>query len=224
MALSGIDMTSDKGKHRVLDIRHLGAGAYVLRFERRNLDFEAGQYIHVGPLPGIDRREYSVYSSVDDDYLEILVKEVAEGSVSPRLKNLKAGDLVDVEGPFGFFRIEEGDLSRPFLFIATGTGISPFHSLTGSKPTLDYKLVHGVRSSIECYEHSEYDRERIVSCISREEGGDYQGRVTDWLIDNPAPEDCMAYLCGNCDMIYEIYDILGSQGVSADRIHAEVYF
>ena len=212
------------GKHRVLGVRDLGEGAYVLRFERHNLFFEPGQYIHVGPLPGIDRREYSVYSRVDDDFLEILVKEVAEGSVSPQLRRLQKDSLVDVEGPFGFFRIEPADLSRPLLFIATGTGISPFHCLTGSHPELDYTLVHGVRNPREFYDHDSYPAERLVSCTSRESGGLFQGRVTRWLKENPAPEDALAYLCGNCDMIYEAYDILGEQGVSADRIHAEVYF
>ncbi len=212
-------------KHKVLQLRELGDGAFIVRIERLGLDFHSGQYIHVGPLPGIDRREYSVYSSPSDDFLEILVKEVETGAVSPRLRQLKAGDEVDVEGPFGFFRLEEGDLSRPFLFIATGTGISPFHSLTRTWPDIDYTLVHGVRHSLDFYEHGEYRADRLIRCVSRETGsGDYDGRVTGWLRDNPVPEDAMVYLCGNCDMIYDAYDILGEQGIPADRIHAEVYF
>ena len=218
-------MSQPDGKHRVLEVRDLGEGAFVVRLERRGLVFASGQYIHVGPLPGIERREYSVYSSTKDDFLEILVKEVDEGSVSPRLRRLQKDDLVDLEGPFGFFRIEEGDLTRPFLFIATGTGISPFHSLSRTWPDLDYRLVHGVRNNRELYEHGDYPADRLVSCISRQPGGgDFDGRVTDWLKENPAPEGAMVYLCGNCDMIYEVYDILGEQGIPADRIHAEVYF
>ena len=71
-------MSQSDGKHRVLEVRDLGEGAFVVRFERRGLEFASGQYVHVGPLPGIDRREYSVYSSTYDDFLEILVKEVDE--------------------------------------------------------------------------------------------------------------------------------------------------
>ena len=222
-------MTIEAARHAVLALRDLSESAYVLRIERKGLDFEPGQYIHVGPLPGIDRREYSVYSAPGDDFLEILVKEVPEGVVSPSLRRLAAGEHVDVEGPFGFFRIEEGDLAAPFLFIATGTGISPFHCHTRSRPQLDYTLIHGVRSVTELYDHASYDAGRLVSCISRPEGAsvparNFRGRVTDWLRENPAPEHCMAYLCGSCDMIYEVYDILGAQGLSSDRIHAEVYF
>ena len=238
-------MTIEAARHAVLALRDLSESAYVLRIERKGLDFEPGQYIHVGPLPGIDRREYSVYSAPGDDFLEILVKEVPQGVVSPGLRRLAAGEYVDVEGPFGFFRIEEGDLAAPFLFIATGTGISPFHCHTRSRPQLDYTLIHGVRSVTELYDHGAYDAGRLVSCISRPESApapsagatastssaphpaaarNFRGRVTDWLRENPAPEHCMAYLCGSCDMIYEVYDILGAQGLSSDRIHAEVYF
>lgn len=222
-------MTIEAARHAVLALRDLSESAYVLRIERKGLDFEPGQYIHVGPLPGIDRREYSVYSAPGDDFLEILVKEVPQGVVSPGLRRLTAGEYVDVEGPFGFFRIEEGDLAAPFLFIATGTGISPFHCHTRSRPQLDYTLIHGVRSVTELYDHASYDAGRLVSCISRPESSpaaarNFRGRVTDWLRENPAPEHCMAYLCGSCDMIYEVYDILGAQGLSSDRIHAEVYF
>ena len=226
-------MTNEAARHAVLALRSLSETAYVLRMERKGLDFEPGQYIHVGPLPGIDRREYSVYSAPADDFLEILVKEVPQGVVSPGLRRLSEGEYVDVEGPFGFFRIEEGDLAAPFLFIATGTGISPFHCHTRSRPQLDYTLIHGVRSAAELYDHHAYDADRLVNCISRPDNDadappqgarNFRGRVTDWLRKNPAPEHCMAYLCGSCDMIYEVYDILGAQGLSSDRIHAEVYF
>ena len=217
-------MANEAKDHEVISVRDLGAGAYVLRMERRNLEFEAGQYIHVGPLPGFERREYSVYSAPAEEFLEILVKEVPEGSVSPRLRRLEAGERVNVEGPFGFFRIEPGHRELSFLFLATGTGVSPFHCLAAAHPGLDYRLVHGVRTAAEAYDHGDYSSGRVVSCVSRGEGGDFRGRVTDWLRENPAPPDVMAYLCGNCDMIYEAYDILGGQGVPSDRIHAEVYF
>jgi ferredoxin/flavodoxin---NADP+ reductase len=224
MAFSGGAMSSDTEKRAVLSIRDLDAGAYVLRIERGELEFEAGQYVHVGPLPGIERREYSVYSSPSENFLEILVKEVPGGSVSPRLRRLEPGEKVDVEGPYGFFRIEPGQEESPHLFLATGTGISPFHCFAAAYPELDYLLVHGVRTVEERYDHGCYPPERVISCVSRGEGGDYSGRVTDWLRENPARSGAQVYLCGNCDMIYEAYDILGGQGVPSDRVHAEVYF
>ncbi len=34
----------------------------------------------------------------------------------------------------------------------------------------------------------------------------------------------LIYLCGNCDMIYEVYDLLISGEFNADHIKTEVYF
>ena len=202
-------------------------GTVLIRMERRGLNFLPGQYIHVAPRPGRERREYSIYSASSSDYLEILVREIPQGSVSPQLCRLKPGDEVEIEGPFGFFVIEEyipESQSQPYLFIATGTGISPFHSLIHTYHNLNYRLVHGTRTLGECYHHSCYSSDRIVSCVTREEGPAYKGRVTEWLKANPPAEDSLAYLCGNCDMIYQVYDILGGYGITGDRIHSEVYF
>ena len=130
--------------------------------------------------------------------------------------------LTEVEGPFGFFRLEESDSHH--LFIATGTGISPFHCMVQANPGLNYTLVHGVRNAEEFYEHQHYRRENLIRCTSRQDTGDFHGRVTGWLQENPANPSSFVYICGGCSMIYEVYDILGEQGIPSDRIHAEVYF
>jgi ferredoxin--NADP+ reductase/benzoate/toluate 1,2-dioxygenase reductase subunit len=206
-------------------VRELTRGAFVLRLDRHGLAFQPGQYINVGVKGEIDMREYSVYSGPDDDYLEILVKEVDGGYVSKKLHNAHSGDEMLVEGPFGFFLIDEEQRAQhPFLFVATGTGISPFRSFVRAYPELDYTLLHGVKYADERYDHEEYDPNRTVSCVSRESGGDYRGRVTDYLREHPVSPDTLCYLCGNCDMIYEAFDILQSQGVPAEQLYAEVYF
>ena len=40
------------------------------------MQFKAGQHIIAGLKGELDQREYSVYSGENDDYLEILVREV----------------------------------------------------------------------------------------------------------------------------------------------------
>ncbi len=218
--------TSVKGlSHRVREVRHLSPTAYVLRVERDGLEFEPGQYVNVGPHDSIAMREYSVYSGRDDDFLEVLIKEVDGGVVSRALKRCRPGDSVLVEGPFGFFVTDSDERAHgSYLFVASGTGISPFHCLARSYPGLDYTLLHGVRTLSERYEREAFDPGRYVSCVSREEGGDYSGRVTQYLRDHPVDPMSLCYLCGNCDMIYEAFDILRSQGVPGSHLFAEVYF
>ncbi len=177
-------------------------------------------------LPGaIARREYSIYSGAGDDFLEVLVREIEGGLVSRALKRCEPGDVVSVEGPYGLFITDRSQRSSGrYLFVGTGTGISPFHCLARSYPEIDYLLLHGVRSAGERYEDETFDPSRCVTCVSRGEGGDFQGRVTDYLRSHPVDPGRLAYLCGNSDMIYEVFAILRGQGVARHHLFAEVYF
>lgn len=211
--------------HKVTEIRHLTPSTYIIRMEKNDFQFKTGQYITLGFKGSIDRREYSIYSSENDDFLEVLIKEVDQGLVSKKLKRCKVGDDLDVDGPFGHFSLQDDEIKKKkFLFIATGTGISPIHSFIGTHPEMNYKLLHGVRNEDEAYERESYHNGNYILCTSREKSGDFHGRVTEYLKQNPIPSDTVCYLCGNCHMIYEAYDILEKQGITLGPIHTEVYF
>jgi ferredoxin--NADP+ reductase len=209
----------------VLGIRNLTDTTFIVRIERDGLEFEAWQYISLG-LPGTsEKREYSIYSGINDEYLEVLVREIDRGVVSKQLKLLKPGAKTEMEGPFGFFTLgREQRTGRKLVFVASGTGIAPFHSYIRSYPSLDYRLLHGVRFGNEHYEAELYDPERYILCTSRDKLGSYNGRVTAYLRENPPDPDADYYLCGNSNMIHDVYDILKEYGVEAGSIHAEVYF
>lgn len=210
--------------HKIRQIRFLTDETFVISLERGDIQFKSGQRIIVGLKGELDLREYSVYSGQKDEHLEILVREVLKGNVSPRLKNCKPGDLLQVNGPFGSFGIESFDLSRRLIFIATGTGISPFHSFVRSYPGIDYTLIHGVRHKSEAYERNEYDPARYVLCTSKEINEGRKGRITKFLPSFPAKTDSLYYLCGNNSMIYEVYHILRNKNVPDGNIFMEVYF
>lgn len=211
---------------KVRSIRELTPSTYVLRFDRNNIPFRAGQHILLGKKDDIQAREYSIYSAEQEDYFEVLIKEVKEGQVSRQLKNVKPGEPLNFENPVGYFILRNIDIkTSQFLFIASGTGISPFHSFVKSYPRLDYKIIHGVRYASEAYDKETYDKDRLVVCTSRDDMGDYHGRVTDYLRENPIEDkDTLCYFCGNCEMIHEAYDILLKQGVPSENLFAEVYF
>jgi ferredoxin--NADP+ reductase len=221
-------MTSVKTKSNIFSVigtRHLTNSTYIVRIERNGMEFEAGQYISLG-LPGTtDKREYSIYSGMHEDYLEVLVKEIDDGVVSKQLKLLQPGAKTAMDGPFGFFTLETEQRSGGRLvFIASGTGIAPFHSFIKSYTSLDYRLIHGVKYGDEAYESQNYDPARYMLCSSRDSRGNYRGRVSGYLGENPPDPDADYYLCGNSNMIHDVYDILKENGVDGGRIHAEVYF
>jgi len=212
-------------KHKVILIRNLTDSTFVIRLERMNFQFQTGQFV-ILKIPGsLEKREYSVYSGENDDFLEVLVREIEGGKVSGRLKKLKPGTEIEVEGPFGFFKFNpEKFVSKKFLFVATGTGISPFHSFVRTFPELDYQLVHGVRLKQEAYEHADYQKEKMTLCLSGEEAGDFYGRVTDYLFTQKIDKETNCFLCGNSEMIYEVFDILTGKGIPVSNIYSEVYF
>jgi ferredoxin/flavodoxin---NADP+ reductase len=211
--------------HRVQSIRHLTDSVYVLRVDRHGLPAIAGQCATVGAAGSGLNREYSLYSGDNDPYFEFLIKEVEDGRVSGELKQCKPGDPVELDGPYGKFVIEvPADKSQKFLFVATGVGVAPFHGFVSSYSGLDYLLLHGVRFPDERYEMDHYNPDRYISCISRDRGGDFSGRVTDYLRNHPVDPGTCCYLCGNSAMVQEVYEILRAQGIGGDRLFTEVFF
>lgn len=208
----------------VQELRHLTNSTFIIRIERKNLEFTAGQYLRIGFPGNLEMREYSIYSSEHDNYLEILVKEIIGGEISKKLKKCNPGDKLLVDGPFGFFNIEKKDRDKKFLFIASGTGIAPFHSFIKTYPGLDYVLLHGVANSSEAYGIKEYSRERYKLCTTKDDKGDFKGRVTDFLIKHRLDPNMLVYLCGNSNMIYDSFEILQTKGFLREQLYTEAYF
>lgn len=197
----------------------------MVRLERMGLRFQTGQFIILKFGNSVEQREYSVYSSERDDFLEVLVREVEGGKISGKLKKLQPGMEIEVDGPFGFFKFNPEQFpSKKFLFIATGTGISPFHSFVKTYAEMDYQLIHGVRYAEEAYDHGDFDPDKVTLCTSGESKGDFYGRLTDYLFTVKPDADTNCFLCGNSEMIYETFDILTGKGIPVSNIYSEVYF
>jgi ferredoxin/flavodoxin---NADP+ reductase len=211
--------------YRVKEIRNLTDASYVVRFDRSGLIFRPGQHLVIG-LPGHDEaREYSVYSGKDDEYLEILVRRVENGLISRKLFDLSSDEYLEVNGPFGFFMANAQPPGRKrFLFIASGTGIAPFHSFIRSFPDADYTILHGIRTIDETYGIESFKREGYISCTSRDKKGDHAGYLTSYLKEMTIDEEVIVYLCGNGKMIFDSINILHQKGIPNTRIYTEIYF
>jgi len=211
--------------HKILKIRNLSENTFVIRFEKKEIDFIPGQFLSLGPASYLQEREYSIYSGINDPWFEILIRIISDGDVSDKLHSMQAGELLKVSPPEGKMILPIPEISKSnFMFIGTGTGIAPFRSFIRSYPDINYKIIHGVGFFNERYDYDEYDNDCYVSCISREKEGDYQGRVNGYIAENEIPSDTFIYLCGNSNMIYEAYGILREKGIKEERIFSEVYF
>lgn len=223
-SMQTIEYGRQQGTHKVLGIRHLTDSAFVLQIEKKNFKFIPGQCVNIGLVNEAINREYSSYSSPNDDKLEFLIKTVEGGAVTPRLSKLKPGNKVSLDGAYGLFTLDEKKLNQKHILIATGTGIAPFHSFVKTYPKLDYQIIHGIRYANEQYDRKDYAKNRYVACVSREKGGDFSGRVTDYLKANKIDKRARYYLCGNSEMINDVYDILSEAGINGSNIVTEVFF
>lgn len=210
--------------HTVMAIKILSGSLFILRLEKRDVHFRPGQFALIG-LPG-DRvkREYSIYSAPGDPFIDLLIREVPDGDLSSRLRSLKVGQQVILDGPAGDFILPVDWSTDTFLFIASGTGVSPFHSMVRSNPKIPYRMLLGFRGEDDLLLSSGFQRDRLILCSSRDDSGDFRGYVTDYLrahIPDPKTE---VFLCGNGNMVYEAFHILTANGFNREQLHTEIFF
>ncbi len=211
--------------HKVTAIKHLTKDAFIISFERKNKTFKAGQHIRIKLPQYSSFRVYTIYSGTNSRYFEVLVKEVEDGVLTPKLKHLKINDYVHIEGPSGHFCLDQEDINKTkYLFLASGTGISPFHSFTQSFPDLNYHIIHGVRYIEDAYEKEHYPKDKITICTTGDNSGGYHGRLTQYLHDSKIDLDQKVYLCGSSAMINDAIEILKKKGFQLSQIFIESYY
>ncbi len=207
----------------IVDNKNLAKDAYILTF-KRNFKFIAGQVVGLGINTLIEPRLYSIASGENDDYVEILYTEKADGKLTPLLSPLKKVDKILVSSPFGSFT-ENND--SPIL-VATGTGIAPFISMLKSGKVRNATLIHGVSLPNYFYYADYLEKqlgERYIRCSSKFHSADYfNGRVTQYIQEHQVDPNKKYYLCGVAEMVVDTRDILISKGIPYRNILAEIYF
>jgi prolycopene isomerase len=116
--------------------------------------FRAGQYINIFVnLGGVSTsRPYTISSSPGKPYLDITVRRKEGGFVSPYLlERVKPGDILESTGPHGTFYYESLMDSDQLVFLAGGSGMTPFMSIiretVEEERALHIHLIYGSRSA-----------------------------------------------------------------------------
>lgn len=132
-ALAGLH--PDRVKLEVSEIIEETASSKTLRMKAAEGElpwFRAGQYVNLFCETGgvLTSRPYSIASAPGTGYWDITVRRMAEGFVSSYLLDgVKVGDRFESTGPFGSFYYEPLVDSDDLVFLAGGSGITPFASL-----------------------------------------------------------------------------------------------
>lgn len=108
--------------------------------------FVPGQYIAIN-YKGIPRA-YSLTSQPHQSELELCVRRVPTGRLTPRLATeLEPGDQVTVRGPYGELALKEKS-DRDLVFLATGTGVAPFKSMIDYTFQEEWDIHEGERRDV----------------------------------------------------------------------------
>ena len=120
---------------RVAEILPQTATTKTFRLERVDgplPPFRAGQYVNVTVnVEGVrTSRPYSISSAPGVQRLELTVRDKPGGFVAPYLfSELKVGDVLETTGPAGHFYYEPLIDGKDLVFLAGGSGITPFMSM-----------------------------------------------------------------------------------------------
>ena len=207
--------------------RWFGPDIFEIAFDRDELTFISGDCLALFDASGQESRPYSIASGINEDQIRFVIRRMPGGLVSGYLSERKHGDQVKISPPFGWFRPGGGKEDEPFIFLATGTGISPF---------LSYLRSHPERPPVRCYygirhlhDAVELDFIQSIADTTLAVSGEvvdqsHNGRLTDLLEDLPVSEKHNYYLCGLDSMIDEVSGWLESKDVPLANIHRECFF
>jgi ferredoxin-NADP reductase len=231
--------------------QHENLAYFWVKFDGDPTPFEPGQYMTIGVFVDgrIVQRPYSVASApVDagDTGYEMYLRLVQGGTFTPVLWDLPVGHRMRMIGPKGKFMLEASD-DRVHLFISSGTGNAPFiammrQMLADGRPRkavflngVSYARDLGYRELVEDWESSGEYPVRYIPTVSRPNdplNADWMGRTgrVETIVGpiyeelGLRPDDTVAYLCGNPDMIIAAEQTLLELGMAEDAVKKELYW
>ena len=207
-------------------------------------DFNAGQSLTLRrTIDGVEqRRSYSICAAVGEKP-RIGVREIPDGVFSSWLvRQVRAGDRIEVQTPTGSFRADPGAGGR-HLCIAAGSGITPMISIATSvlrHPDAKVTMLYGNRTTGSVMFAEELadlknrygPRFDLVHVLSREPRdvelfsgrleADRLRRLLTLLVPIAAVDQ--VWLCGPFGMIADARAVLGELGVDDGRVHFELFY
>ena len=229
---------------RIRDLTHDIKELRIRLVEPDRIEFTPGQYIQLeapayGANPEPVYRAYSMSNSPGDDHcVETIIRLVPGGICTTWVfKHLQEGDEVTLNGPYGDFRLSDED--REMVWIAGGSGMSPFWSLLRhmkevgiARPCTYFFGAVQRKDMFFLDELRALDDElpwfRYVPALSAPaDGDDWDGEtgliteVVDRTLEGGGERE--GYLCGSAGLIDAACRTLESKGIHPDHIHYDKF-
>ncbi len=214
----------------------LGLGLRLPLVQR--FGFAPGQFVCLH-LEGLIRA-YSLANPPHERDLELHIRSSPGGVLDHALAELRVGNLVTVEGPFGqfFYRPQPALSDRSLLLVAGGTGYAPMKSILRHiregalepKPCA-LELIWAAETPAHLYDHAFL--EKLASTWNRfhyrpvvlhpaSDGAIAAGTAPD-LITSELASGAICYLAGPSTLVAACERRLRSLGVPASRIYHESF-
>lgn len=176
------------------------------------LKFKPSQSVAV-TLPGDTKKRYFSISSspAEGPFVELTMKIDKEGVIAKGLAQLKRGDILELDGPFGGALAAPESFQSPLIYIAAGTGVTPFRSvirdLLDQGVQVPIYLLHSVKTQAELIFRKDFQNWsgtkksfHYIPTITQDFDDNWDnetGRIQDTLLHKHIPNKPNLYfLCG----------------------------
>lgn len=207
---------------------------HIILNRPNNFEFIPGQFITLIVNKNNEevRRNYSITSKIDDENLELCIKILDNGLITPIINTWKKGDKVNAIGPLGHFILNEKSMKKDIIFISTGTGIGPFRSM------IDFLLKNNFHNKLILITGYKNEKEILYDNEFKELKAKYENFSYYVALSRSEPQEKIYvqdivsgfinlevdyYICGLKDMIDSVRDLLLEKGVSKENIFFERY-
>ena len=228
------------GKFYVQEIKNETENTFTLVLKsEKAFSFKAGQFCFLRLNKGkfYARHPFTISSSPKEARLRFTVK--LEGRFTKALSELKKGEEVIIDGPFGIFTIE--DEQKNLVFIAGGVGIAPFMSMIKDKTIADNQsqniiLLYGSKTKEDIIYRERLDnikkdcfKKVYILSDSRSflKADEYEtGHINEEIIRKYVKNinNSLFYICGPESMKNNLKGTLNKLGVNKHNIIIEDFF
>lgn len=203
----------------------------------QNFSFKPGQFcfLRLNKKGLYARHPFTISSGPEDEYLSFTIKN--SGRFTKSASQLKEGEEVIIDGPFGIFTIGNKEEKKDLVFIAGGVGITPFMSMIkyflskNEKPNVI--LLYGVRTEKDLIFRKQLDEikeswfKKIYILSEEKNSQNFEfGFVDESFIKKYVKDikNSLFYVCGPEIMKEKIIKILKNLGVKKKDIKIESFF
>ena len=214
------------------------------KVDAQSFSFQPGQYVElqVKKNGSYVKRPFTISSPLaqlqQDKTITLTIKKQSEGRITPWLADaVEKGDLFGISPAKGDFVLSAAVLrsankqeNKDVIFIAGGSGITPFHSLlmshVANNPTINFTLLYFVRANQHVLSDTlvalDLEHENFTLQLLHSERDGYCSKAHINTITSEL-NDCTVYICGPNSMMDSTQTLLLDMGLAQDAIHLEQF-